>query len=173
MCVSLWERERLRWGWVYVCVHVDVWEVVIWCLGVGVKADRMRIVIILVLHIWPINHIWMCELLFILQCISVTNIILSNNVYDTNIVCCCALLNFESFTHGHFLFFFFFFSFFKYVFVFVVVFVVWFGFLVPLNEIKKYLAWPDKINRNGGLLTNLMVNTPWNHNSQKTIACSK
>ena len=45
----------------------------------------------------------------------------------------------------------------KYVFVFVV---VWFGFLVPLNGIKKYLALPDKINRNGGLLTNLMVNTP-------------
>ena len=50
----------------------------------------------------------------------------------------------------------------KYVFVFV----VWFGFLVPLNGIKKYLALPDKINRNGGLLTNLMVNTPWNHNNQ-------
>ena len=29
----------------------------------------------------------MCELLFILQCISVTNIILSNNVYDISIVC--------------------------------------------------------------------------------------
>ena len=27
---------------------VDVWEAVIWCMGVGVKADRMRIVIILV-----------------------------------------------------------------------------------------------------------------------------
>ena len=31
----------------YVC-GVDVWEAVIWCMGVGVKADRMRIVIILV-----------------------------------------------------------------------------------------------------------------------------
>ena len=29
----------------------------------------------------------MCELLFILQRISVTNIILSKNVYDTNVVC--------------------------------------------------------------------------------------
>ena len=29
----------------------------------------------------------MCELLFILQHISVTNIILSNNVYDISIVC--------------------------------------------------------------------------------------
>ena len=27
-------------------MHVDVWEAVIWCMGV--KADRMRIVIILV-----------------------------------------------------------------------------------------------------------------------------
>ena len=44
----------------------------------------------------------MCELLFILQCISVTNIILSNNVYDKVLsVCCCALFNFESFIHGH------------------------------------------------------------------------
>ena len=30
----------------YVCV--GMWEAVIWCMGVGVKADRMRIVIILV-----------------------------------------------------------------------------------------------------------------------------
>ena len=52
----------------YVCVRVDVWEAVIWCMGVGVKADRMRIVIILV------------------PC-TVTNIILSNNVYDISIVC--------------------------------------------------------------------------------------
>ena len=52
----------------YVCVRVDVWEAVIWCMGVGVKADRMRIVIILVPS-------------------TVTNIILSNNVYDISIVC--------------------------------------------------------------------------------------
>ena len=32
----------------YVCASVDVWEAVIWCMGVGVKADRTRIVIILV-----------------------------------------------------------------------------------------------------------------------------
>ncbi len=32
-------------------------EAVIWCMGVGVKADRMRIVIILVPRIQPINHI--------------------------------------------------------------------------------------------------------------------
>ena len=31
----------------YVCVRVDVWEAVILCTGVGVKADRMRIVIII------------------------------------------------------------------------------------------------------------------------------
>ena len=30
---------------------MDVWEAVILCTGVGVKADRMRIVIILVPHI--------------------------------------------------------------------------------------------------------------------------
>ena len=31
------------------CVRVDVWEAaVIWCMGVGVEADRTRIVIILV-----------------------------------------------------------------------------------------------------------------------------
>ena len=42
----------------YVCVCV--WEAVIWCIGVGVKADRMRIVIILVPSILPINHINVC-----------------------------------------------------------------------------------------------------------------
>ena len=47
------------------------------------------------------------------------------------------------------------------------------GLLVALNGIKKYLACHDKINRNGGLPTNLMVNTPPNHNNQKTIACNK
>ena len=46
---------------------MDVWETVIWCMGAGVKADRMRIVIILVPS-------------------TVTNIILSNNVYDISIV---------------------------------------------------------------------------------------
>ena len=51
------ERETERRGWVYVCVRVDVWEAVIWCMGVGVKADRMKIVIILVPSIQPINHI--------------------------------------------------------------------------------------------------------------------
>ena len=36
---------------------VDVWEAVIWCMGV--KEDRMRIVIILVprIYIYPIDHI--------------------------------------------------------------------------------------------------------------------
>ena len=61
-------------------MYVGVWEAVIWCMGVGVKADRMRIVIILVPRIQSINPILMCELLFILQRVSVTNIILSNNV---------------------------------------------------------------------------------------------
>ena len=43
------KRERDEGGCMYVCV--DVWEAVILCTGVGVKADRMRIVIILVPHI--------------------------------------------------------------------------------------------------------------------------
>ena len=59
MCVtSLRERETEIRGWVYVCVRVDVWEAVMWCMGVGVKADRMRIAIILAPRV-------MCELLFI------------------------------------------------------------------------------------------------------------
>ena len=49
VCASVYERQRERYegGCMYVCL-VDVWEAVIWCTGVGVKADRMRIVIILV-----------------------------------------------------------------------------------------------------------------------------
>ena len=162
-------KETEIWGWVYVCVRVDVWEAVIWCMGVGVKADRMRIVIILVPSIYPINHIWMCELLFILQHISVTNIILSNNVYDISIVCCCALLNFESFIQGHFLFFFSSFNFFK-LFISYVLVLFFVRFACSFKWNKEV---PDNINRNGGLPTNLMVYTPSNHSSQKTIACSK
>ena len=45
----------------YVCVSVDVWEAVMWCMGVGVKADRMRIVIILTL---------VYSLLIIFECVS-------------------------------------------------------------------------------------------------------
>ena len=41
----------------YVCVRVDVCEAVIWYMGVGVTADRMRIVIILVPRIEPVDHI--------------------------------------------------------------------------------------------------------------------
>ena len=41
-------RETEISGWVYVYLRVGVWEAVIWCMGVGVKPDRMRIVIILV-----------------------------------------------------------------------------------------------------------------------------
>ena len=79
----------------------------------------------------------MCELLFILQRISVTNIILSNNVYDLVLsVCCCALLNLESFIHGHFLSFFFFFFFFFLVICscFVVVVLVWFACSFKWNK---------------------------------------
>ena len=48
VCQSMRERERERYegGCMYVCV--DVWETVIWSMGVGVKADRMRIVMVLV-----------------------------------------------------------------------------------------------------------------------------
>ena len=72
----------------YVCVWMDVWEKVIWCMGVGVKADRMRIVIIFVPS-------------------TVTNIILTMFMISVLSVCCCALLNFELFIQGHFLSFFF------------------------------------------------------------------
>ena len=40
-----------------VYVRVDVWEAVIWFMGVGVKTDRMRTVIILVPRIQPVNYI--------------------------------------------------------------------------------------------------------------------
>ena len=85
----------------------------------------------------------MCEPQFILQRISVTKIILSNNVYDISIVCLLLRSPFESFIHGHFLsFFLFIFYLFIYLICsyFVVCCFVWFGLLVPLNEIKKYLA---------------------------------
>ena len=41
-------RETEISGCVYVCVRIGVWEAVRWCLDVGVKADGMKIVIILV-----------------------------------------------------------------------------------------------------------------------------
>ena len=42
-CVSFRETEISE-----LMMCVGVWEAVIWCMGVGVKADMMRIVIILV-----------------------------------------------------------------------------------------------------------------------------
>ena len=94
-------------------------------------------------------------------------------------VCCCALLNFESFIHGHFLFLFCFFSFFHlsgfiYVpvgFFVVVVVVVLFVCLVLFRvfEIEKRSTSFDLTNQNGGLPTSLMVKAPPNHNS----LCSK
>ena len=103
VCVCVWERERERHththththteaemqGWVTGCTYVDVWEAVIWLMGVGVKVDRMRIVIILVpsiYYIYSLIIVLMCVLLFILQHIFVTSIVLSN-VYDHNIAC--------------------------------------------------------------------------------------
>ena len=47
VCVSLREIEREMRVSVCMCA-CDVCEAVIWYMGVGVKADRMRIVIILV-----------------------------------------------------------------------------------------------------------------------------
>ena len=57
-------------------------------------------------------------------------------------VCCCALLNFESFIHVIF----FLFNFFNFIFIYILFnicccfVVVMFGLFVPLNGIKKYLA---------------------------------
>ena len=154
----------------YACV--DIWEAVIWCMGVGVKVDKTRTVIILVPHIYS---------LFIISCVSYClfySAILDPIVFCVIMfmisvlsVCCCALFDFESFIHDHFLSFFFlnFFNFLFNMFLFCCLLLFfWFGLLVALNGIKKYWAWPDKINRNGGLQTNLVVNTPPNHNSQRT-----
>ena len=41
-------------------MRVDEWEAVIWCMGVGVKADRMRTVIILVPRIYSLLIIFEC-----------------------------------------------------------------------------------------------------------------
>ena len=71
-------------------------------------------------------------ILFILQHISITNIILSNNVYNINTA--CLLLHSYFLTHLYMVIFclsFFLFFFFNHFFVFVVVFVV------PLNATKK------------------------------------
>ena len=112
-------------------------------------------------------------------------------------VCCCALLNFESFIHGHFL------SFFLLLILFILLNMFFFFFLLFSlsfffffffflggggggrglvgGEGSCSFKWNKEvlsltlqvILRRGGLPTNLTVNTPPNHNSQKTIACSK
>ena len=57
VCVSLvYERERER----YEGGCMDVWEAVIWCMGVGVKADRMRIVIIYLCRVYSLLIIFEC-----------------------------------------------------------------------------------------------------------------
>ena len=43
---------------------MGVWEAVVWCMAVGVKADRMRIVIILVPSRQHINDINMCDTVY-------------------------------------------------------------------------------------------------------------
>ena len=96
----------------------------------------------------------MCELLFILQRISVTNIIISNNVYDISTVCLLLrslkFLIIYTWSFSFFFFLSFFNLFFNLIcscfvgffvcFCFVCCCFVWFGLLVPLNGIKKYLA---------------------------------
>ena len=62
VCASVRQTEIP--GWVYVSVRVVVWEAVIWRMGVFVKADRMRIVSILVPSIQPINHINVCDTVY-------------------------------------------------------------------------------------------------------------
>ena len=84
----------------------------------------------------------MCELLFILQRISVTILFyLIMFMISVLSVYCCALLNFESFIHGPFCFFnnFFLNCILFNMFLFCL-FCFLFGLLVPLNGIKKYLA---------------------------------
>ena len=83
----------------------------------------------------------MCELLFILQRISVTNIILSNTVYDISIV--RLLLRSLKFCRNH-LYMVIFFLFLLLIFYLFYLIIIYIGLLVPLNGIKKYLAWPDK-----------------------------
>ena len=84
----------------------------------------------------------MCELLFILQRISVTSIILSNNVYDQyclSVVALSLILNHLymdiCFVFVVVLFYFLFFSKFN-----VFILLLLFCLLVLLNGIKKYLA---------------------------------
>ena len=88
-CVSV--RETGISGWAYVSVRVGGWEVVIWCMGVGVKAGRMRTIILV-----PSIYYTIYSLLIILMCYTVYFIahfsfsvpvnILSNNVHDISIV---------------------------------------------------------------------------------------
>ena len=68
-----------------------------------------------------------------------TNIIISNNVY-IRIVCCCALFNFESFIHCHFLSSFHFLNFYLICSCFVVVVLFHLVCSFKSNNLKKYLA---------------------------------
>ena len=49
--------------YVCVCGGGGGWEAVIWCMGVGVKADRMRTVIIHV-PMQPVSHINVCNTVY-------------------------------------------------------------------------------------------------------------
>ena len=85
----------------------------------------------------------MCVILFILQRISVTNIILPNNAYDISIT--CLLLRSVKIWIIYTLLFPFIPLFFKFYFILFMLFC--FVLLVRLNEIKKYLAetWQIKM----------------------------
>ena len=89
--------------------------------------------------------ILMCVILLILQRISITNIILSNNAYGINIAC-LLLRRSVQFWVIYTWWLFPFFPFFLYLFM---LFCCLFCFvlLVPLNGIKKYLARPDQSKR--------------------------
>ena len=108
----------------------------------------------------------MCVILFILQRISVPSIILIMFMIPILPVCCCALLNFESFIQGYFL------SFYSFVFIYVVwlllllLFLFCFCFACSFKW-KKSSTWLDLTNQNGGLPTKLMVKVPPNYNSRK------
>ena len=99
----------------------------------------MKIVIILVPSISSINHINACGTVYFTA-------YFYNQYHSINVlpVCCCTLLNLDSFIHGNFfLSFFSSSSFLNFAILFIMLlgfFSPFFSFLVPLNGMEKYLA---------------------------------
>ena len=163
VCQSVRERERQR---DYMRVGVCMWmcgDMVYGCGCVGGQDENSDYTCASYIAYQSYLNVWVTVYF-------VTNIILSNNVYDISIVCLLLRsLKFWIIYIWSFSFFFLLFIFIFNMFMFCWCFwgccccccfccVCFFrGLLVPLNGIKKYLAWPDKINRNGGLPTNLMA----------------